>query len=147
MKKSKSIILILVIVMAVILIILGIKAISGNSKNTQNENKINNQTNSTAISANNKLSETKKLGNLEFVNTSISSNEGESYLITTVKNIGNTEEGDKFITFNILDISENTIANIDAYLGTVNVGEETAVSLKISSDLSNVYDFKVTEKE
>lgn len=147
MKKNKSIILILVIVIAVVLIILGIKAISGSNENAQSENQINNQTNSTAINENNKLSETKRIGNLEFVNTSISSNEGESYLITTAKNVGSTEDGDKFITFNILDSSGNTIANIDAYLGTVNVGEETALSLKISSDLTNAYDFRVTEKE
>lgn len=147
MKKNKSIILILVIVIAVVLIILGIKAISGSNENTQSENQINNQTNSTAINENNKLGETKRIGNLEFVNTSISSNEGESYLITTAKNVGSTEDGDKFITFNILDSSGNTIANIDAYLGTVNVGEETALSLKISSDLTNAYDFRVTEKE
>ena len=147
MKKDKSIILILVIVIAVVLIILGIKAISGSNENTQSENQINNQTNSTAINENNKLGETKRIGNLEFVNTSISSNEGESYLITTAKNVGSTEDGDKFITFNILDSSGNTIANIDAYLGTVNVGEETALSLKISSDLTNAYDFRVTEKE
>lgn len=147
MKKNKSIILILVIVIAVVLIILGIKAISGSNENTQSENQINNQTNSTAINENNKLGETKRIGNLEFANTSISSNEGESYLITTAKNVGSTEDGDKFITFNILDSSGNTIANIDAYLGTVNVGEETALSLKISSDLTNAYDFRVTEKE
>ena len=147
MKKNKSIILILVIVIAVVLIILGIKAISGSNENTQSENQINNQNNSTAINENNKLGETKRIGNLEFVNTSISSNEGESYLITTAKNVGSTEDGDKFITFNILDSSGNTIANIDAYLGTVNVGEETALSLKISSDLTNAYDFRVTEKE
>lgn len=147
MKKNKSIILILVIVIAVVLIILGIKAISGSNENTQSENQINNQTNSTAINENNKLGETKRIGNLEFVNTSISSNEGESYLITTAKNVGSTEDGDKFITFNILDSSGNTITNIDAYLGTVNVGEETALSLKISSDLTNAYDFRVTEKE
>lgn len=144
MKKNKSIILILVIVIIVVLIILGIKAISGSNKNAQNE--INNQTDSTVINTNNKLSEAKRIGNLEFVNTSISSNGGESYLITTAKNIGSTEDGDKFITFNILDSSENTIANIDAYIGAVNVGEETAVSLKISSDLANAYDFQVTEK-
>ena len=147
MKKNKSIILILVIVIAVVLIILGIKAISGSNENTQSENQRNNQTNSTAINENNKLGETKRIGNLEFVNTSISSNEGESYLITTAKNVGSTEDGDKFITFNILDSSGNTIANIDAYLGTVTVGEETALSLKISSDLTNAYDFRVTEKE
>lgn len=147
MKKNKSIILILVIVIAVVLIILGIKAISGSNENTQSENQINNQNNSTAINENNKLGETKRIGNLEFINTSISSNEGESYLITTAKNVGSTEDGDKFITFNILDSSGNIIANIDAYLGTVNVGEETALSLKISSDLTNAYDFRVTEKE
>lgn len=147
MKKNKSIILILVIVITVALIILGIKAINGSNENEQNEDQINNQTNSTAINENNKLSETKRVGSLEFVNTSISSNERESYLVTTAKNIGSTEDGDKFITFNILDSSGNTIANIDAYLGTVNVGEETALSLKISSDLSNAYDIQVIDKE
>ena len=113
--------------------------------NTQEEKYAQVQDNGLKVNTSNKLKETKKLGNLEISNISLKSQGNESYITANVKNIGNTTNGDKFITITVLDDKQNIITKIDAYLSTIEAGQETILRSTTSADFANAYDFKVEE--
>ena len=147
-KWEKYWILGLVILVVVVLIMV----IPGNKEeekekemNTQEEKYAQVQDNGLKVNTSNKLKETKKLGNLEISNISLKSQGNESYITANVKNIGNTTDGDKFITITVLDDKQNIITKIDAYLSTIEAGQETILRSTTSADFANAYDFKVEE--
>lgn len=113
--------------------------------NTQEEKYAQVQDNGLKVNTSNKLKETKKLGNLEISNISLKSQGNESYITASVKNTGNTTDGDKFITITVLDDKQNIITKIDAYLSTIEAGQETILRSTTSADFANAYDFKVEE--
>ena len=113
--------------------------------NVQEEKYAQVQDNGLKVNTSNKLKETKKLGNLEISNISLKSQGNESYITANVKNIGNTTDGDKFITITVLDDKQNIITKIDAYLSTIEAGQETILRSTTSADFANAYDFKVEE--
>ena len=113
--------------------------------NVQEEKYAQVQDNGLKVNTSNKLKETKKLGNLEISNISLKSQGNESYITANIKNIGNTTDGDKFITITVLDDKQNIITKIDAYLSTIEAGQETILRSTTSADFANAYDFKVEE--
>lgn len=148
-KWEKYWILSLIILVILVLIIVGV---INNKKeeeqaivNEPKEKYVQVQEDGSKVNTSNKLKETKKLGNLSISNISLKSQGNESFVTASVKNNGSSVDGDKFITITVLDDKQNVITKVDAYLSTIEPGEETVLRSTTSADFANAYDFKVEE--
>ena len=147
-KWEKYWILGLIVLVVLVLIIVGVRNNKKEEQTPTNEPEekyVQVQEDGTKVNISNKLKETKKLGNLSISNISLKSQGNESFVTANVKNTGSSTDGDKFITITVLDDKQNVITKVDAYLSTIEPGEETVLRSTTSADFANAYDFKVEE--
>jgi len=148
-KEKKKIFKIIGILVLIIIILFVIKSITKNKENDgetlTKQAYVEIQEDGTNLNTSDKLKQTKKLGELEFSNISLTSKDGQSYITADVKNTSSSNLGNKFIHLTIVDDKNETLSSVTIYLGNIKPEETITINSKASSDFANAYDFLITE--
>jgi len=148
-KEKKKIFKIIGILVLIIIILFVIKSITKNKENDgetlTKQAYVEIQEDGTNLNTSDKLKQTKKLGELEFSNISLTSKDGQSYITADVKNTSSSNLGNKFIHLTIVDDKNETLSSVTIYLGNIKPEETITINSIPSSDFANAYDFLITE--
>lgn len=147
MNKKKYILAILVLL---IIVFIGVKKINDSKKKQKVE--INSTTyvqileDGTKYNTSTKLSEIKKVGNLEFDDSQLTNKNGKTTLLANVKNIGNKKIEWVELEIILIDQNGNELDTLDSLLGTIKPGENIQLNAETTNDYSNIYDYIVKIK-
>lgn len=100
----------------------------------------------TKVNTSEKVKQTKKISNFEITDINLTTSNGISTMIATVKNIGSDKTEEKKLTIQILDKEGNVITNFLGVINPIDPGATTTLNASITADVSNAYDFKLIEK-
>ena len=100
----------------------------------------------TKLNTSTKISETKKVGNLEISNSQITNKNGKTTLLADVKNTGNTTIKMIQLEIILLDNEQKEIQNLNGIIGTIKPGETTQLNVETTEDYSEIYDYIVKIK-
>lgn len=157
MKKSeKRFILILIIVGIVIITILFNIRKGKQKQRIENQSVEENATveefvevleDGTKLNVSDKLSEIKTFGNYEVSNIQLTENNGQSFILADVKNIGDTKLEVVLIDIILLDKDGNEITTTNGIIGDIEPGATTQLNASATTDFVNAYDFSIKIKE
>ena len=150
----KNILPILIIAIAIIIVIVIVVVNQNKNSQDQGNNVAKNESaileefvtalsDGTKLNNSTKLSETKKVGDLEISNLQLTEKDSQTILLGTIKNPTTTAQGGFPATVTILDKNGNTIIELEAYIDEVKPGEEQQFNVSATLDYANAYDVKI----
>ena len=99
----------------------------------------------TKVNTSEKVKQSRKLSKFEVTDINLTTNNGISTMIATVKNTGSTKTEEKEITIQILDKDGKIITDFLGVINPIEPGGTTTLNASVTSDVSNAYDFKIIE--
>ena len=150
MKDNEKKMILLLVLITIVVIIITVIVKKNNKKKAEGQVQTNNliaiQEDGTKVSTSSKISETKKLDNLDVTDTSITEQNGLATIRANITN--NTESTVKEFpaTIKVTNKNGEIIAEIGAYVGTIKTGETRQINASINMDISEIYDFTIEKK-
>ena len=164
-KTSKLvIILILIIAIIVLLFVAKNKKIdnSNSSENTtqsdtsmqenqvteekqENQEFVKEEADGSKVNTSSKLKETKNLDGLKITNISLKETGGITTLLANVENTTGGPTTGKTIKIQLLDKEGNKITELTGIIDPMEAGEKNQLNVSVTTDVSNAYDFIVTD--
>lgn len=148
MNKKTIIITILIILVLIIFVVIKKDKKQNNQEIIENNPEILVQTleDGTKLNTSTKLSETKKVENLEISNTQITNKNGKTMLLADVKNVGTATIQMMQLEITLIDSNQKEIEKLDGLLGTIKPGETVQLNIEATEDYSDIYDYIVNIK-
>ena len=145
-KKEKRIILILVIItiIAMILLYFQRRTKEENQETAQAQELIAVQEDGSKIATSEKLQEKRKIGEIEIDNINIREENGLAKITASATNVGEQKTEEKPITIVLKDEAGNSIAEIGAYIGTIEKGEQRGIQGSANVTIDEVYDVEIS---
>ena len=147
--NKKTIIILLLIILVLIIFFVTKKDKKQNNKNTiENNQEILVQTleDGTKLNTSTKLSEIKKVGDLEISKSQLTNKDGQTMLLADVKNVGNTTIQMIQLEITLIDSNQKEIEKLDGLLGTIKPGETVQLNVAATEDYTDIYDYIVKIK-
>ena len=147
-KKEKRMILILVIItiIAIILLYFQKRPKNENQETAQEQELIAVQEDGSKIATSEKLQEKRKIGEIEISNINIREQNGLAKITASVTNVGEQKKEEMPVTIVLKDETGNTIAEIGAYIGTIEKGEQRGIQASANVTIDEVYDVEIKTK-
>ena len=144
-KKEKRMILILVIItiIAIILLYFQKRPKDENQETVQEREFITVQEDGSKIATSEKLQEKRKIGEIEISNINIREENGLTKITASATNVGEQETEEMPITIVLKDEAGNSIAEIGAYIGTIEKGEQRGIQASANVAIDKVYDVEI----
>ena len=145
-KKEKRMILILVIItiIAIILLYFQKRPKDENPETTQEQIAV--QEDGSKIATSEKLQEKRKIGEIEIGNINIREENGLAKITASATNVGEQKTEEMPITIVLKDEGGNSIAEIGAYIGTIEKGEQRGIQASANVTIDEVYDVEIKTK-
>ena len=143
--KPKNILVILfvcIIILCIFFIVEGSKDKKNNDDNNEEKYYIDLAENYRQNTSS-KLSESRKIGNLDVIGAGISYLNGRSTFSLNLKNNSDDISNEMKVRIYLLNKNEQTVKILVAYISELDVDEETQINIVDESDITNVYDYKV----
>ena len=119
---------------------------SGSKENTIKEEYVKVLNDGTKLNTSAKLSETKKLGDLEIGNIQFTNKNGISVILADVVNKGATTSPDTEIVLTLLDKNNNVLTKLNGLIDELKPGAKTQLNIGVTADYANAYDFTIVKK-
>lgn len=149
-SEKKMILLLVLITILVIIITIIVKKNNGKQKELQGQvqttDLVATQEDGTKVNTSSKISETKKLDNLDVTDTSITEQNGLTTIRANVTNTTGATVKEFPATIKVTNKNGEVIAEIGAYVGTMKAGETRQINASINMDISEIYDFTIERK-
>lgn len=154
MEKFKNKTTLLIILLVIVTIIAIVILVNRNNKSEEQlvdageiqEITVEKLPDGTKIDTSSKLSETKKVGNLEINKSQITNKNGKTTLLAEVKNTGTDTIQMMELKINLIDSNGKIVEELDGLLGTIKPNETAQLNVALSGDYTNVYDYTVKIK-
>ena len=145
-KKEKRRILILVIItiIAIILLYFQKRPKDENQETAQEQEFITVQEYGSKIATSEKLQEKRKIGEIEIDNINIREENGLAKITASATNVGEQKTEEMPITIVLKDEAGNSIAEIGAYIGTIEKGEQRGIQGSANVTIDEVYDVEIS---
>lgn len=152
MNKNLKIIVVLMIV--AIVVILGIIIVRNNNNennivaDTRETKEIAVQTmkDGTKLNTSSKLSEIKKVQNLEISNAQLTNKDNKTTFLADVKNVGSDKITMVDVEVVLLDEAGNTVKTLKGLLGTIIANGTAQLNVETVGNYTSIYDYKVNIK-
>ena len=148
--------LIIILLIFVLLLVVGVFAFIMIKNNTQDNNSssssittevtVEKLEDGTKLNTSSKLSQIKRVGNLEISNSQITNKDGKTTLLADVKNIGTETINSLELQIILLDESGKEIKTLNGILGTIKTNETTQLNVASTQDYTNIYDYTIKIK-
>lgn len=144
-KEKRMILLLVLITIIVIIISVVVKKNKRKQENqqVQKTDLVTIQEDGTKVSTSNKITETKKLDNLDVTDTTITEQNGLATIRANVTNNTGAIIKEFPATIKVTNKNGEVIAEIGAYVGTMKPGETRQINASINMDISEIYDFTI----
>lgn len=153
MNKNYKIITALVIIAIIVIVIACIIIVRNNNKtdtvtDTSETQEIEVQTMSdgTKLNTSNKLSEIKRVGNLEISGAQLTNKDNKTTFLADVKNVGTDKITMLDVEVVLLDKTGNTVKTLNGLLGTIASNGTTQLNVETTGNYTEAYDYKVNIK-
>ena len=153
MKDNKNIfIIVLIAIVLVVGIVVIVNKNKGSTQGKITDKKANEEILSqtmqdgTKLNTSNKLSETKKIGNIEISKAQLTNKNGKTTLLADVKNIGSATIQTMELEVTLVDSNGKEIQKLNGMLGTIKPNGTAQLNISTSSYYENVYDYTVRIK-
>ena len=100
----------------------------------------------TKVNTSQKVKETKNIRDYEVTDIKLTTTNGISTMIATVKNTGSSKLPETEVTIQILDKEGNIITDFLGVINELEAGATTTLNASVTADVSNAYDFKLIER-
>ena len=100
----------------------------------------------TKVNTSQKVKETKKIKNYEITDIQLTTSNGISTMIATVKNTSKNKLPETEITIEILDKDGKLITDFLGVINELQTGATTTLNASVTTDVSNAYDFRLVER-
>lgn len=100
----------------------------------------------TKLNTSSKLSEVKKVQNLEISNAQLTNKDNKTTFLADVKNVGTDKITMLDVEVVLLDEGGNTIKTLKGLLGTIAPNSTAQLNIETVGNYTNVYDYKVNVK-
>ena len=142
-KKEKRMILILVIITIIAIILLYFQKRPKDENQETAQERIAVQEDGSKIATSEKLQEKRKIGEIEIGNINIREENGLAKITASVTNVGEQKTEEMPITIILKDEAGNSIAEIGAYIGTIEKGEQRGIQASANVTIDEVYDVEI----
>ena len=147
--------IILGILLVAIVVIVGVMIVrNNNNKNTNTtadvrelqEFVVQTMIDGTKLNTSSKLSEVKKVQNLEISNAQLTNKDNKTTFLADVKNVGTDKITMLDVEVVLLDEGGNTIKTLKGLLGTIAPNGAAQLNIEAVGNYTNIYDYKVNVK-
>ncbi|MFR0823171.1 MAG: FxLYD domain-containing protein [Clostridia bacterium] len=122
------------------------KQTAGTITNTVKEEFVDVLEDGTKLNNSTKLAETKTFNGMEISQFQLTEKDNVSILLGTITNTSDTVKGGYPITIQILDKADNEIITVGGFIGELQPGQSTQLSISATFDYANAYDFVIHQK-
>ena len=150
MNKKKIILGIMIVAIVIIIVVMVIKNNENTSENKNNvvvqEIPVQTMIDGTKLNTSSKLSEIKKVGNLEISNAQLTNKDNKTTFLADVKNVGTDKVSMLNVEVVLLDKQGNTVKTLKGLLGTIGANDTAQLNIETLGNYTNVYDYKINIK-
>ena len=155
MKSKELKIIGILVVIAIILIIVLVRKNEVNKEELQkqiiasedvDEEYVMTLLDGSKINASSKLSQKKKIDNIEIENISITYKNNKSTFIAEIKNVSNTLTDKMLVTIELYDKQGDLVEKLEGIIPKLNIGETAKLNISATKDITSAYDYKIVMK-